>query len=269
MIFFKKKPQTITEIERNIERKKKKFFKVPYATIALMILILLTYGWQNYQYYTEGKWLTRDKFNELGFSLENVLEGRLHVFLTSIFLHAGPDHIVLNLLALLFFGKAVEETLGWKKLLLIFFASAIVGNLAVLSAVLLGLMPYGAVTIGASGAVFGLLGVAMLVDPLEIVIYPYVVPVPLILVAVMYTIYNIGAFFTTVLTGAATDVAYVAHIGGLIAGLLMGFKIEGRKKGIMSILLILLTLILIPIFWETIQYLETFNYIQLFAEVFA
>ncbi|MBR9682762.1 MAG: rhomboid family intramembrane serine protease [Candidatus Aenigmarchaeota archaeon] len=270
MIFFKKKPEAIIEIEKNIEtKKKKKFFKIPYVTIALMILILITYGWQNYYYYSEGKWLTRDKFNDLGFSLDNVLAGKLHVFATSIFLHAGPDHIILNLLALLFFGKAVEETLGWKKMLLVFFSAAIVGNLAVLSAILLGLMPAGAVTIGASGAIFGLLGVAMLVDPLEIVIYPYVIPVPLILVAVMYTIYNIGAFVSTVLTGTATDIAYVAHIGGLIAGMLIGFKLEGKRKGFISILLILLTLILIPVFWETLQYLESYNYIQLFAEAFA
>lgn len=269
MIFFKKKPESITEIEKNIEKKKKKFFSVPYLTIFLMILILLAYGWQNYYYYSEGKWLTRDKFNELGFSFENLLEGRWWVFFTSIFLHSGPDHIVLNLLALFFFGKAVEDTLGWKKTLLIFFGGAMVGNLAVLSAMLLGLMPIGAVTIGASGAIFGLLGVAMLVDPLEIVLYPYVVPVPLILVAVMYTIYNIGAFLATVLTGTTSNIAYVAHIGGLLAGMLIGFKLEGKKKGIMVLALILITLILIPIFWETIQYLESYNYIGLIGEAFA
>lgn len=268
MIFLKKKPKTVIEIEKKVKEKKKKLFSIPYLTIILMILILMTYGWQNYYYYTEGKWLTRDMMNDFGFSYENLVEGRWWVFFTSIFLHAGSDHIVLNLLALFFFGKAVEDTLGWKKTLMIFIGAAIIGNLAVLSAIILGLMPYNAVTIGASGAIFGLLGISMLVDPLEIVIYPYVIPVPLIFVAVMYTIYNVGAFLTTVLTGLTTDVAYVAHIGGLVFGMLVGFKIEGKKKGLISILLILLTLILIPVFWETIQYLESFNYIQLFAERF-
>lgn len=268
MIFFKKKPKTITEIERNIEKKKKKFFSVPYITIILMVLIILAYGWQNYVYYTEGKWMARDVFHDYAFSLENILDGNLWVFFTSIFLHAGPDHIVLNLIALFFFGKAVEDSLGWKKTLLVFFAGAIVGNLAVLSASLLGLMPIDAVTIGASGAIFGLLGVSMLVDPLEIVIYPYIVPLPLILIAVLYTVYNIGAFVTNLLTGASSDIAYVAHIGGLLAGMLIGFKIEGKKKGVMMLLAILAILILIPLFWETISYLESYNYIQVFSEIF-
>lgn len=268
-MIFKKKPKTVTDIERNIEKKKKKkLFSVPHVTVILMLLILLAYGWQNYVYYTEGKWVARDAFHDYAFSLENILDGNLLVFITSIFLHAGPDHLVLNLIALFFFGKAVEDSLGWKKTLMVFFAGAIVGNLAVLSASLLGLMPIDAVTIGASGAIFGLLGVSMLVDPLDIVIYPYIIPLPLILIAVIYMIYNIGAFVSSVLTGASSDIAYIAHIGGLLAGMLIGFKIEGKRKGIMILLGILGIMILIPIFWETISYLESYNYIGAFTEIF-
>jgi membrane associated rhomboid family serine protease len=262
MAFFKKKTQAT-------ETNKHKFkVKIPYLTIFLMLVILLAYAWQNYYFYSYGKWIARDQMNQLAFSWDNLAEGRWWVFITSVFLHGGPDHLVLNLIALLFFGKAVEDALGWKKTLLIFLAGAFAGNLAVLASMLLGLMPADSVTIGASGAIFTLLGVAMFADPLEIVIYPFLIPVPLILVAVLYTIYNVGAFISGIFTGAESSIAYAAHIGGLISGILIGLKIEGKKKGFIMLLAILALLILIPIFWNIILYLESYNYINVFSEMF-
>ena len=70
-------------------------------------------------------------------------------------------------------------------------------------------------------------------------------------------------------TGAPCDIAYVAHIGGLISGMLFGFKQEGRKKSLMVLILILVILIVVPFIWELLQYLEITNYTNFISTVFA
>lgn len=108
-------------------------------------------------------------FTNYGFSLPNLLNQKYWVLITSVFLHADPEHLILNMLALFFFGKVVEQGLGRKKFLLIFFVSAIVGNLVFLTTSFLGLSSLETSVIGASAAIFGLMGTAMLVKPLEFV----------------------------------------------------------------------------------------------------
>jgi membrane associated rhomboid family serine protease len=137
-----------------------------------------------------------------------------------------------------------------------------------LSTSLLGIMPASVPTIGASAAIFGLMGTAMLVKPFEFVFYPYLIPVPLIIVALLYTLYNIGAFVAVLFLGEASEIAYAAHIGGLFTGALFGFREEGAKRGILVLVMIILLLVLIPVLWGALQYLEIFNYISAFTGIF-
>ena len=169
------------------------------------------------------------------------------------------------MIALFFFGRAVEHEFGWKKALLIFLGCGIIGNIAVLAGSLIGIMPFSIPTIGASGAIFGMMGVAMITRPFELILYPYLIPVPLVLVAVLYTMYNIFDFVYILFSGGETDVAYMAHIGGLIGGAFVGFRREGAKRGVLTILLIFILLLIIPLI---LGYLESFNYIVAFSEIF-
>lgn len=206
-------------------------------------------------------------FNYFGFSLNALFEGNYFVFLTSIFLHASAEHLILNMFALYFFGRVIELELGWKRFLLIFFATGILGDLALLLTTFLGFYSAAVPTIGASAAIFGLMGVAMLIKPLEFVFYPYLIPVPLALVAILYTLYNIGALLLSLIVGQATEIAYVAHIGGLIGGVLFGLKQEKSRKGLIIILIFILLLMLIPIIWNFLLFLEKVNYMTIFSEV--
>ena len=90
------------------------------------------------------------KVNEL------INHGQVWRLITSAFLHGGLMHIGFNMLALKVIGPQVEQIYGWKKYLVIYFSSAIGGSL------LSYILSPQSVSVGASGAIFGLLG-AMLV----------------------------------------------------------------------------------------------------------
>src|SRR3989304_4415731 len=206
--------------------------------------------------------------NDFGCSLNNVLNQRLWVFITSIFLHASPEHLLLNMLALFFFGRIVEIEMGWKKYLLIFFVASLLGDLGILLTTLLGYSSATVSTIGISGAVFGLMGTAMLVKPFDFVFYPYLIPVPVILVALLYTLYNVAAFVLVLAGGLTTNISYISHIGGLAGGMFFGFKQEGQKKGLMVLLVLLFLLVAVPLFYFIFQYLELANYAAAISQIF-
>jgi membrane associated rhomboid family serine protease len=77
---------------------------------------------------------------------------------TSMFLHYGPLHLGLNMLALWWFGAAVEGVLGRGRYLLLYLVSGLAGSAGAL------LFTPDSVTVGASGAIFGILGAAFVLE---------------------------------------------------------------------------------------------------------
>jgi len=152
--------------------------------------------------------------------------------------------------------------------LLIVFVSAFIGEMGILATTFLGMVPPNVPTVGISAAVFGLMGTAMLVKPFEFIMYPYLVPIPLIIVAIFYTLYNIAAFIIVLTTDMTTEISYISHIAGLASGMFFGFREERSKKGLIAIIIILSLLILLPIFWKIILELENFSYVNIITEMF-
>jgi len=251
--------------------KLKKYFytkgkaKLTYFLISVSVAVFLLEMYYGYFY---GEEFLGRVFWDFGFSLKNIIEQKIWVFFTSIFLHAGPEHLILNILALFFFGRVVEIELGRKKFLLIFITSAIIGDLAILFLSMTGFMSATIPTIGISAAAFGLMGTAMLIKPFELVFYPYLIPIPLILVALLYTLYNVASFLVILAIGETTKISYISHIGGLIAGMFFGFKEERSRKGFVILLFLLILLIAVPFIWIIFQYLEIFNYITILTKIF-
>lgn len=236
-------------------------------TYVFIIICLIVYASEVYLDYSR-IYPIEQLFNDFGFSYEALTKMHFWVFFTSIFLHADIEHLILNMIALFFFGRVIEDALGPKKVFLIFFASGIIGNISVLVAGLVGIMSINVATIGASAAVFGLLGTAMLAKPLEFVFYPYLIPIPVVLVALLYTLYNVSEFLITVARGTPSDIAYIAHIGGLAMGILFGLKEEGMKRGFLVLGLIILILLLIPFLISIFEILELTNYLAFITGVF-
>ncbi len=230
--------------------------------ISIMVAIFLLEIYLGYAFCQEAVSLL---FQNYGFSLAGFMSGNWWTPFTSMFLHAGPEHLLLNMFALYFFGRVVEQELGWKKMLLIFIVTGVAGDAALSATALLGLSSPLIPTIGASAAIFGLLGVAMFLKPMEFVIYPYIIPVPLILVAILYALYNVLAFAAVIATGQESEIAFVAHIGGLAAGILTGLKIEGRKRGALILLSFILLVIIVLAAWKYVSLIESANYLSIFS----
>lgn len=83
-----------------------------------------------------------------------VWQGAVWMLFTSMFLHANPAHLGGNVLFLLIFGTSLEEQVSTRKWLITYFSSGILGNIAFL------ILGGDAVGVGASGAIWGLLGAA-------------------------------------------------------------------------------------------------------------
>jgi membrane associated rhomboid family serine protease len=78
--------------------------------------------------------------------------------ITAAFLHYGPLHLLLNMLALWWFGSAVEQVLGRGRYLLLYIVSGLAGSAGAL------IVEPNALTVGASGAIFGILGAAFVLE---------------------------------------------------------------------------------------------------------
>ena len=146
----------------------------------------------------------------LAFSGDNLLKGRVWTLVTSLFLHADILHLLGNMLFLYVFGNTLEEDLGPKKTLGVFFFG---GTLSFL----LSLFFYDASTplIGASAAIFTLAAIVMLIKPLKFSILLFM---PQGLVAILYFVYNALAVYY----GAEGNIAYVAHLIGFAIGIPFG-----------------------------------------------
>jgi membrane associated rhomboid family serine protease len=152
---------------------------------------------------------------------------------TSMFLHGGWMHLLSNMLYLWIFGNNIEDVLGPFRFT---FFYLVCGILATLAQVLAG--PNANVpTIGASGAIAGVLGAYLMLYPqtrvLSIVFVLYFirfVEVPAIIVLGLWFILQFLNGLTSLNTAPTGGVAYFAHIGGFVAGAALIFILGARRR---------------------------------------
>jgi len=130
--------------------------------------------------------------------------------ITSMFMHGGFQHLLLNMFGLWMFGSVVEHELGKKKMLMIYFFSGLVGSLAYM---LFSISPFIS-ALGASGAIFGLIGGATILKP-KMIVWTTFGPIPMIFAAITWGVAEFIGFF------GVDTIAQSAHIGGLIGGIII------------------------------------------------
>ncbi len=140
--------------------------------------------------------------------------------LTYMFLHANLMHILFNMLGLYFFGPRLEQRIGSRDFLILYFVSGLSG--AALSYV----FAFNAAIIGASAAVFGVLYGYAHYWPDERIYLWFVLPVPARLLIVGLVAISLFSGFT----GSGGGVAHFAHLGGFAGGFLY-LKLRERRSG--------------------------------------
>ena len=157
----------------------------------------------------------------------NIFQAKyLWTFLTSMFVHGGFFHIFANMFSLLFIGSLVEKILGAKRYLYLYLIS---GLFAGLFFVLFSLIFKGDLfrfAVGASGALFGLVGFLMIITP-NLPVYIMFIPIP---IKMKYAAPGILIVLWFISAAGNIPIGNTAHLGGLIAGLIYGVYLKNTYK---------------------------------------
>lgn len=143
------------------------------------------------------------------------IHGEWWRLLTNTFIHGGITHLILNIMALLFAGIFLEPVLGRTKFLMAYLLSGILASCA-------SLWWYDAtISVGASGAIFGLYGVflSFFVNSVSVDFRNN----PLLISVLVFVGFNL-------LMGITGGIDNAAHVGGLISGFVIGFFIRPSVK---------------------------------------
>ncbi len=134
--------------------------------------------------------------------------GEIWRLLTAMFLHADFMHLVFNMLALYILGRDIERFYGPKKYLFIYFTSGLIG-----SAFSFLLIPH--VSVGASGAIFGLFGANLYLYHLNPTVYKRLFGTDIMVLIVI----------NLVISFVRPNIDFVGHIAGLVGGLIASFAV--------------------------------------------
>lgn len=160
----------------------------------------------------------------------------LTTMIASMFLHGGFMHIGSNMLYLAIFGDNIEDRLGHFRYVLFYFACGIVATLAHAFFSPTSAIP----AIGASGAIAGVLGAYLVLYPharvttlIPIFFFITVRQLPAVVILGLWFVLQLFSGVGSLGVPDAQDmggVAYFAHIGGFVAGMLLIFLVRGARR---------------------------------------
>ncbi|HZO89218.1 MAG TPA: rhomboid family intramembrane serine protease [Chthonomonadaceae bacterium] len=188
---------------RRLRETRERFQEAPIATYLLLILMVAIFAAMYALSKGDVARLARlfgDKDNDL------IRAGQAWRLVTAIFLHGNPTHLLVNGLSLYWLGIQMERLYGWRKYLIIFLAAGVSGYLL---SFLLSPTP----SLGASGAIFGLVG-AGIVFPLR---FPALVP-PRARALILRQLITVAVINLAIGLVSVLHVDNWAHLGGLAGG---------------------------------------------------
>ncbi len=158
---------------------------------------------------------------------KNILQGKyLWTFLTSMFMHANFLHLFVNMLSLFFIGGLIEKILGVKRYLWFYLISGFFSGLFFVLVSYSFNYDLGVYAVGASGALFALVGLLMLLTP-DLPVYVMFIPIP---IKMKYAAPGLLIVLWLISIGGNIPIGNVAHLGGLIAGLTYGIYLRTKFK---------------------------------------
>lgn len=138
--------------------------------------------------------------------------------ITYIFLHGSFEHLFYNMFALGLFGSILERVIGSKKFLLTFFISGIIAGI--------GSIIFYTSSIGASGAIYGILGALAVLRP-RMTVYVSFVPLPMAIAVIFWAAGDLLGLFSP-----SDLIGHAAHLSGLFFGLIYGLILRKDYKEI-------------------------------------
>ena len=145
---------------------------------------------------------------------------------SSMFMHGGFMHLIGNMLYMWIFADNIEDSLGSKNFIIFYLLSGIGAAMAQVLADTSSQIPM----VGASGAIGGVLGAYMINHPKArvLVLIPYFI----ITIIKIRALYVLGFWFILQFISSGGGVAYAAHIGGFVSGmiLILFFNKKTKKK---------------------------------------
>lgn len=178
----------------------------------------------------------RGFIQQYGATPVQILQGnQLHTLLTSIFIHAGWMHLISNMVFLWIFGDNVEAALGRIGYLVFYIGGGLAASATHILTNPAATLP----SVGASGAIGAVLGAYIVMFPRSrvkvLLMWGFAILIRRVTAFIFLGIWFIMQLFSGVAAlGAQTaqsgGVAFWAHIGGFVFGLLIGFLFRGRAK---------------------------------------
>ena len=159
--------------------------------------------------------------------------GDFATLFTSMFMHAGWAHLLGNMLYLWIFGDNVEDRLGHA----LFFVFYILCGLAATFAQMAISLGSSVANVGASGAIAGVLGAYLIMFPgqrVRVLMGRAVVPMSALVVIGLWILLQIFSQISVFSAGSQDQggVAYMAHIGGFAAGVVLTFLLGGNRRAL-------------------------------------
>ena len=151
--------------------------------------------------------------------------------ITSMFMHGGIAHLAGNMLYLWIFGDNIENRLGHTKYLLFYLLTGVIASLSHVFATIFSAQNSLIPSLGASGAISGILGAYIILFPLQkvnVFIVFTIIRVPALIALGFWIFFQVTSGLG-MLGGESDGVAYAAHIGGFFAGLLSSKFLTKRK----------------------------------------
>ena len=124
-------------------------------------------------------------------------------------------HLLYNLFGLALFGSILESIIGTKKFLILFFIAGILADFASL--------PFYNRVLGASGAIFGVIGMLAVLRP-KLTVWVYSIPMPMVIALFLWIAVDIFGIFSP------SNTANIAHLGGLAIGIFAGLYYLNQFK---------------------------------------
>lgn len=209
--------------------------RVPWVTVALIALNIAIFAYElTLEPPALEAFLIRWAFIPARFLADPLAPSQIVTLFSAMFMHAGWVHVGGNLLYLWIFGNNVEDRFGPLGFTAFYLASGVVAALAQLAAAPDAIIP----TLGASGAIAGVLGAYLLLFPgaavvtiIPIFVFIEVARVPAYLVIGFWFVLQLGSGLASLGAEAtAGGVAWFAHIGGFCAGLLLALPEALRSR---------------------------------------